>query len=1076
MKVEALGADAVAGMTTQPQSQIALNRRTFQAMEGPLKETAWAVVGLAGEEAINELSRFTLDVAALDEKALTSPEDALLRCRASFWTGGASKGRTRFGVVIEAARLADVEFNSESRTLMRVTVAPRAWLLTRVRNTRVFQGKYPHEIVLEVLKAYGDQMRVDVRLTSAYPRRVYCVQYDETDWDFVTRVMAEEGIFYFFRDDPAFTALAPPSESKDKDPTKTVADVIGGVASGAALVGKIAKKSVVGDWFTAGAGALGMAGDLFKSPGEDPEDPAPKTFAAQRVGVDGAGEVLVIADAPEHYEPGVPLDDVPKGTPLSVTLRGYHPRDESAPLEDESVPMFSLERRVTSDDFDVRENDFRRPMLLLEGKPAASSSGDKSVSDALSVYEHRGQYEVPEADNRLADIALQQLKAPSTTSRGMSLFAPLSAGLRVTLKAARSSADDSRELAVTRVRHRFQSPELAVARVDAQPYYAPKPDDPDAPYVNRFECVPSDVPARPPRPRRRIFTVSETGTVVGPKGNEVCVDRFGRIRVRFHWDRSANWYDDASCWMRVAQTWAGAGWGFQFIPRVGMEVVVTFLGGDPDRPVVTGCLYNGTHPTPEPLPDRLSRSGIRTQSTPEGGGFNELSFEDAKGTERVYLRAERDLDLLVRNSRTTSVVRDDTLTVDHDLTTSASNMRLDATGRDAVRLTGRHDVSATDGDRVARVGRNAVEHVQGDASSSASGVRVVESSRDDVRTVAGDQNVIVTGSQITAVGSAAKPSASVTYVNGDLHLTATGRVVIKAEGPDGKAGKSSGLRLECGDTALEVTPEGVRIRAKKVEVLADERVSTKVGPPGKQKVTSLLTDKRSVTYADEIALIDSKNAFVRVGDGELWLQGSKAIELMSPRVNHTAMTTPKPLTPSDDPKPSPNTPNVKLKLLYDWKESAKDKAKKKDAGDPQALAGVKFRVIAGGDVTEGTTDGSGVAEFYAAPEAKSAQVTAYASEKWPERFPEAAGPLTWVVHLVDEMPAEDKPGGLRARLRNLGYAASTDLEAPADPDNAKRLDAQSREALKDFQRAVGVAVTGLLDEATLAALKGRIDE
>ncbi|MFO0653032.1 MAG: type VI secretion system tip protein TssI/VgrG [Polyangiales bacterium] len=1070
MTDEAIVAEAVAAR--MPPLQFAFGRNTFQVADGPLKDVSWAIVGYAGEEAINELSRFTLDVAALDEKALASPEDALLRCHAAFWTGGAREGRKRFGVVIEAARLADFEFNDAPRTLVRVTVAPRAWLLTRVRNTRVFQGKYPHEVVLEVLKAYGDLMRVDVRLTSAYPRRVYCVQYDETDWDFVTRIMAEEGIFFFFRDDPAFEPLEPPAESKDKDPLKTASDVIGGVASGAALVGKIAKKSVVGDWFTAGAGALGMANDLLKSPGEDPEDPAPKAFPRRRVGVGGPGEVLVLTDSAALYE-GAPVDGAPGGAPGPVALRGFHPSGDAPAREDESVLAFTSERRVTSDDFDVRENDFRRPMLLLEGS-APTSSGARP--DALGVYEHRGQYEVPEADNRLADIALQQLKAPSTTCQGMSLYAPLSAGQRVTIAAARSPSDDPRELAVTRVRHRFQSPELGVARVDAQPYYAPRADDPDAPYVNRFECVPSDVPARPPRPRRRIFTVSETGTVVGPKGDEVHVDRFGRIRVRFHWDRSERWYDDASCWMRVAQTWAGAGWGWQFIPRVGMEVVVTFLGGDPDRPVVTGCLYNGTHPTPEPLPDRRSRSGIRTQSTPEGGGFNELSFEDAKGTERVYLRAERDLDLLVRNSRTTSVVRDDTLTVDHDLTTSASNRRLDATGRDAVRLTGRHDVSATDGDRVARVGRNAVEHVQGDASSSASGVRVVESSRDDVRTVAGDQNVIVTGSQITAVGSAAKPSASVTYVNGDLHLTATGRVVIKAEGPDGKAGKSSGLRLECGDTALEVTPEGVRIRAKKVEVLADERVSTKVGPPGKQKVTSLLSNKRSVTYADEIALIDSKNAFVRVGDGELWLQGSKAIELMSPRVNHTAMTTPSPLTPSDDAKPSPNTPNVKLKLLYDWKESAKDKAKKKDRGDPQALAGVKFRVIAGGDVTEGTTDGSGVAEFYAAPEVKVAQVTAYASEKWPERFPEAAGPLTWVVHLVDEMPAEDKPAGLRARLRNLGYAASTALDAPADPDDAKRLDAQSREALKDFQRAVGVAVTGALDEATLAALKGRTDE
>ena len=154
--------------------------------------------------------------------------------------------------------------------------------------------------------------------------------------------------------------------------------------------------------------------------------------------------------------------------------------------------------------------------------------------------------------------------------------------------------------------------------------------------------------------------------MVGPPGQEVHSDDLGRVRVRFLWDFSKRRDDQGTAWVRVAQLWAGAAWGSQFIPRVGMEVVITYLDGDPDRPLVTGCVYNATHPPPFLLPGGATQSGIRTQTTPGGQGANELRFDDKRGEERVLLQAQRDLDFVVARTRTSQIGETDSLRVGGD--------------------------------------------------------------------------------------------------------------------------------------------------------------------------------------------------------------------------------------------------------------------------------------------------------------------------------------------------------------------------------------------------------------------------
>jgi type VI secretion system secreted protein VgrG len=183
-------------------------------------------------------------------------------------------------------------------------------------------------------------------------------------------------------------------------------------------------------------------------------------------------------------------------------------------------------------------------------------------------------------------------------------------------------------------------------------------------YSADFHCIPSDLPFRSPRvtPRPQIDGI-ESATVVGPAGEEIHPDEHGRVKVLFPWDREGSGDERSSCWLRVEQPWAGEGWGWMFIPRVGMEVVVHFVDGNPDRPLVTGCLYNGTNVPPYSLPDDKTKSTFKTQSSIGGGGFNEFRFEDKKGQEQVFTHAQKNFDEVVLGNHTTDVGHDQKNTV-----------------------------------------------------------------------------------------------------------------------------------------------------------------------------------------------------------------------------------------------------------------------------------------------------------------------------------------------------------------------------------------------------------------------------
>jgi type VI secretion system secreted protein VgrG len=298
-------------------------------------------------------------------------------------------------------------------------------------------------------------------------------------------------------------------------------------------------------------------------------------------------------------------------------------------------------------------------------------------------------------------------------------------------------------------------------------------------YANTYECSPLDEPFvwRPQVPRRPRVEGPQTAIVTAPEGaaEEIVTDHHGRIRVRFPWDAqrtSPQQSRQSSCWVRVAQSWAGDNWGFLFVPRVGMEVIVHFLDGDPDRPIVTGCVYNGANSTPVKLPAKSTQSAIRTQSSPGGGGYNELRFEDAAGEEHVWFRAQKDHTEHVLNDHKVDVDHDDTEVIKHDSSIEVGNNRAIM-----VKANERHTVQ-----------KNRALTVKGNQQ----------------REVSGNESVVVHKTRTTHVDQEWNLTADEAA---NVEVGGSAKVNIKPDEISMEA--PSGITFKCGDNKIEMTPMGI---------------------------------------------------------------------------------------------------------------------------------------------------------------------------------------------------------------------------------------------------------------------------
>jgi type VI secretion system secreted protein VgrG len=395
----------------------------------------------------------------------------------------------------------------------------------------------------------------------------------------------------------------------------------------------------------------------------------------------GSGkEVLVLEDRGDGWPEIATLDGDP-------TLALIVEREQQAEVE--SIQRLDRRRALTSTSVVRRTFDWRDPQAELhERAPPEGESPADERGLVREVYEHGRRVERDPARRAASELA--RVREPDRRAWGQSNATGLAPGRRFRM------SDPEREYLVIRVTHRGDCPEVELGPADARPSY-----------VNEFECVEFDgAPWRPPhRARRPRIYGPQTAIVTGPEREEIHTDEHGRIKVRFPWDRVHALTDDTSMWIRVAQGWAGAGFGVLFTPRVGMEVVVEFIDGDPDQPLVTGCVYNGDSRSSVALPGEKTRSTIRTRSSPGGGGFNELRFEDAAGSEELFVHAQRDLRETVRHDHAIDVGHDEHLAI----------------GANQTRTVGKDRTTTIRGNETVKVEGTRSEHVHGSDSLTVDG-------------------------------------------------------------------------------------------------------------------------------------------------------------------------------------------------------------------------------------------------------------------------------------------------------------------------------------------------------------------
>jgi len=516
----------------------------------PLGPDVLLLAGLSGQEAVSSLFQFHLDLLAENRRQINF-EDLLGK-------------KVGIEVVLpdEKSRYFNGYLNSISQgardqrfTHYRAEMVAQFWFLTRNTQSRIFQ----HVNVPDILKQVLQGLDVAFELKGVYQPRDYCVQYRESDFNFASRLMEEEGIYYFFK----------------------------------------------------------HTADTHK---------------------------MVLADMPQsHVDLGkIPYEELGGGT-----------RDE------ERIHRWEKVQDLRSGKYTLWDHCFELPNKHLEAEKAVIDSVSAgtvthklkvSGNDKLEIYDYPGGYaqrfdgvdagggdntselqKIFDDNQRTVAIRMQQETLPALVINGASSCRQLVSGHKFTL-ANHFNANGSYVLtSVSHVAHQGVGTGGGATEGDSH-------------YSNVFTCIPFALPYRPLRSTPRPFVHgSHTATVVGPAGEEIFTDKYSRVKVQFHWDRRGKNDADSSCWVRVGTPWAGGNWGMIHIPRIGQEVIVDFLEGDPDQPIVVGSVYNADQMPPYKLPDHKTQSGVKSRSSLKGGSsnFNELRFEDLKGEELIYFHAEK---------------------------------------------------------------------------------------------------------------------------------------------------------------------------------------------------------------------------------------------------------------------------------------------------------------------------------------------------------------------------------------------------------------------------------------------------
>jgi len=686
--------------------------------------------GLRGREELGRPSEFEL--SALSTRGDIKPSDLLgksITVKLELVKGGSRYFNgyvTRFAQGTTLGRYYEY----------RMTVRAWLWFLTRTADCRIFQEKTVPDIIKEVFADHSMAVFED-GLTATYAQREYCVQYRETDFAFVSRLMEEEGIYYYF-------------EHSDGKHTLKLVDSDSGHKK---LEGK--------------------ASIAYHLPGR---------------ALHGDEEYIQVFRQDQRIQPG------------TVAMRSF---DFVKPKADLGVKANNVQQHASAD-YEIYD---------YAGDYVQADNGDHYAR--VRVDELHSEFELAEAECNVREIAVGRLFGFTNAPR----------------------KDQEKDYLIVSAEYVLQNNTYETNTVE------------DAIYRCMMTVLQSRQQFRPARTTPRPTVGGpQTAVVVGPGGEEIYCDKYGRVKVQFHWDRYGKKNENSSCWIRVSNPWAGGTWGGMAIPRMGQEVIVDFLEGDPDQPIITGRVYNADQMPPYALPANATQTGIKSRSSKGGGAanFNEIRFEDKKGSEQVFLHAEKNQDIEVENDETHWTGHDRKKTIDHDETTLVKNNRTETVGVDEkidigsnrTETVGKNETITVSGDRTRTVMQNETISVLLTRMHSVGVNEMINVGAAREVTVGAAQAVTVGAAQTETVGL----SQTETYGKSQTTSVGTDRTTTVGDNCSTSVGKDQSLKvgknlvidvgdqvvIKCGSASITMKKDGtINIQGKDITLDASGDIGAK---------------------------------------------------------------------------------------------------------------------------------------------------------------------------------------------------------------------------------------------------------
>ena len=565
----------------------------------------------------------------------------------------------------------------------QATLRPWLWFLTRTSDCRIFQEKKVPDIIKEVFRDNGMSDFED-RLTGNYRKWEYCVQYRETDFNFISRLMEQEGIYYYFK------------HFEDK-------------------------------------------------------------------------HELVLTDDMGTHEPFPKFETIPYCPPAG----------QMSLQQDDHLQHWAVTQAIQPERYAIQDFDFKKPRVNLLSR--FNQQGDHAFPiNNPEIYDYPGEYMEFDDGVNYVEIRLQELRSQFERVNAGGPCRGMSAGCLFTLEDY-PREDQNKEYLVLSVSH----------QISDTGYISSGGGSSEELYRCQISVMGKETPYRQIRSTPKpIVQGPQTAIVVGPSSDEIFTDEFGRVKVQFHWDRYGQRDENSSCWIRVSQVHAGKGFGGIDIPRIGEEVIVSFMEGDPDRPLITGRVYNAELMTPFGLPGQKVVSGMKSNSTPGGGGYNEFSLNDTKGEEGITIHGQYNMDTTVENdqsntignNRTTNVAVDDTesvgsnqsISVGADQSSSVGSNQSVTIGANRSVNVGASDDLSVGSDRTVNIGASNSISVSANHGVSAGANIQLDSGANTTLTAGANIALSASGTiSLTAGGSGIEISA------GGIKITTGGIVEIK---------------------------------------------------------------------------------------------------------------------------------------------------------------------------------------------------------------------------------------------------------------------------------------------------------